>query len=316
MDAVVVLVQKFFLYFGIANAAVFVLFAFFFSRSMSRPLRELNAIAAEMGKLNFSLQYNGNRRDEIGQLGGTLNALMKRLENTISQLKGELSKEKTLEKMRTQFTAQVSHELQTPLSVIKGYAEALADNLYAGEEAEDAYRILVNEAEKLSSMVDDLLNLSQIEAGAYVLNKQKFSLQAMFNKLDGRYRVFADEKRIHLHINVPDDASCFGDEQRLEQAVNNILTNAMKHTPDDGNIFITLTQNEENIVITVENDGDPISKEDLPHIFESYYRGKSSARGTGLGLAITKHIITLHGGSITAANTKRGVLFEIILPLQ
>ncbi len=316
MDSVVVLVQKFFLYFGIANAAAFVLFALFFSRSMSRPLRELNAIAAEMGKLNFSLHYDGKRRDEIGQLGSTLNSLMKRLENTISQLKGELSKEKTLEKMRTQFTAQVSHELQTPLSVIKGYSEALADNLYAGEETMGVYQILVDEAEKISNMVDDLLNLSQIEAGAYVLNKQTFSLLSMLNKLYTRYHVLTGGKHIHMHADMPDSDKYYGDERRLEQAVSNVLTNAIKHTPDNGDILITLSKCEKNIVIAVENAGDPIAKEDLPHIFDSYYRGKSALRGTGLGLSITKHIISLHGGTITAANNKRGVLFEINLPLQ
>jgi len=315
MDGVVALVQEFFLYFGIANVAAFVLFAFFFSRSMSRPLRELNAIAAEMGQLNFSLHYDGRRRDEIGQLGSTLNLLMKRLENTITQLKGELSKEKTLEKMRTRFTAQVSHELQTPLSVIKGYAEALTDNLYEGEEASEVYLILVDEAEKISNMVDDLLNLSQIEAGTYVLNKQKFSLSTMLSKLYTRYRALTGGKRIHMHMDLPENLQYFGDEMRLEQAVSNVLTNAIKHTPDNGDILITLSKDKENILISIENDGEPISEEDLPHIFESYYRGKTAVRGTGLGLAITHHIISLHGGTITAANTKRGVLFEMILPL-
>ncbi|MDD5017990.1 MAG: HAMP domain-containing protein, partial [Eubacteriales bacterium] len=150
MNSAVAMVQQFLLWFGIAAAAAFVVFAFFFSRSMSRPLRALNAIAHDMGELNFSMRYAGKRRDEIGQLGATLNALTTKLENTITQLKGELSKEKTLEKMRTQFTAQVSHELQTPLSVIKGYAEALADNMYEDEEAVRVYGILLNETQKIS----------------------------------------------------------------------------------------------------------------------------------------------------------------------
>ncbi len=314
MDSVVALVQKFFLYFGIANAAAFVLFAFFFSRSMSRPLRKLNAIASQMGQLNFSLCYEGNRRDEIGQLGATLNLLMTRLENTISQLKGELSKEKTLEKMRAQFTAQVSHELQTPLSVIKGYAEALTDNLYAAHETADVYQILIDEAEKISSMVDDLLNLSQIEAGAYVLCKQQFSLQEMINKLHARYRALTDGKKIHVRMGLPDGGAFFGDRLRLEQALSNVLSNAVKHTPDYGEIFVTLAAQDEQIVISVENEGEPIAEEDLPHIFESYYRGQTAVRGTGLGLAITRHIVSLHGGTISAANTERGVLFKILLP--
>jgi signal transduction histidine kinase len=198
--------------------------------------------------------------------------------------------------------------------VIKGYAEALTDNLYAGEEAPNVYRILIEETDKISSMVDDLLDLSQIEAGAYVLNKQKFSLLSMLNKLYARYRALTGGKRIHMHIDLLDNHKFFGDELRLEQAVSNVLINAIKHTPDHGDILITLSKNKENIHISIENDGEPITEEDLPHIFESYYRGKTAAKGTGLGLAITHHIISLHGGTITAANTKRGVIFEIILP--
>ncbi len=313
MDSVVALVQQFFVYFGIANAAAFVLFSYFFSKSMSRPLRELNAIATEMGRLNFSLHYDSTRCDEIGQLGSTLNSLMKRLENTITQLRGELSKEKTLEKMRTRFTAQVSHELQTPLSVIKGYAEALSDNLYAGEEASCVYPILVDEADKISNMVDDLLNLSRIEAGAYVLNKQKFSLSDMLSKLHERYLALTGGKCIHMQRE-SDNIEYFGDKLRMEQAVSNVLTNAVKHTPDNGKILMALLINDDSILVTIENDGGHIAEEDLPHIFESYYRGNTTAAGTGLGLAITHHIITLHGGTVTASNTERGVLFKIILP--
>ena len=207
MDSAVAVVQQFLLWFGVAVAAAFILFAFFFSRSMSRPLKRLNAIAFEMGELNFSMRYDEKRRDEIGQLGSTLNALTTKLENTITQLKGELSKEKTLEKMRTQFTAQVSHELQTPLSVIKGYAEALADNIYETKEAAGVYSILVNEAQKISDMVSDLLDLSQMEAGAYVIKKQTFDLAALLRRIYERYSTLPNEKAFSIHLSAED--CCF-----------------------------------------------------------------------------------------------------------
>ena len=316
MDAVVKLVQRFWIYFGTFIAVLFLIFAFIFSRSMSKPLRQLNAIATEMGKLNFSLRYEGNRVDEIGQLGGTLNELTTKLKNAIDQLKGELSKERTLEKMRTQFTAQVSHELQTPLSVIKGYAEALSDNVYTGQEAREAYEILLNEADKISNMVDDLLDLSQMEAGAYVVRKENFDIKALMQKIYKRVRVFKDDKSfaIRLSDTYPENVMLLGDPLRLEQAIRNILTNAIKHVHENGSIEIGLFMQEGKTHITVKNEGETISEDELPHIFDSFYQGKSERTGSGLGLAITRHIIELHDGKIFARNTDGGVLFEIVLP--
>lgn len=316
MDHVVGIVQQFLLYFGMAIAIAFVVFAFLFSRSMSRPLRELNAIAREMGKLNFSMRYAGNRRDEIGQLGGTLNLLTTRLENTIGQLKAELSKEKTLEKMRRQFTAQVSHELQTPLAVIKGYTEALSDDLYTGDETGGVYQILISETDKISQMVDDLLNLSQMEAGAYVIKKQPFSLASMLEKVAEDSRVLSNDKPFSIHVDTHGMAGTLynGDPLRLEQAVRNIVTNAIKHVYAHGTITLTLRAQGRDTRIAVENEGPPIDTDDLSHIFETYYRGKSKVSGAGLGLAITRHIVERHGGTVDARNTGTGVLFEIRLP--
>lgn len=316
MDAVVGLVQQFFLFFGIALAFIFIIFAFFFSRSMSKPLKKLNAIAAKMSTLDFSMRYKGKRPDEIGELGRTLNALTSKLENTISQLKAELSKEKTLEQMRTKFTAQVSHELQTPLSVIKGYAEALSDKLYKGKETDRIYEILLAETEKISNMVDDLLDLSQMESGAYIIRKADFSLVALVKKLFKMHDAFPYAKKfsMNLEINCPNKLYFLGDSIRLEQALRNIITNAIKHVEEDGKIKISLSHNEEGFSITVFNSGFPIPSEDLPNIFESYYQGKNSRGGTGLGLAITKHIINLHNGVITAENKNNGVNISILLP--
>ena len=316
MDFVVALVQKFVLYLGAAIATAFVLFAFFFSRSMSKPLQKLNEIALKMGKLDFTMRYSGNRSDEIGQLGETLNELTTKLENTIAQLKGELSKGKTLEKMRTQFTAQLSHELQTPLSVIKGYAEALADKVYVGKEADNAYDILYTEAENISRMVDDLLDLSQMEAGAYVVRKKKFDIKTLIKKTYDRYNALPNEKQFSINFedSYPRDALYFGDPLRLEQVIRIILTNAIKHVSSDGIIYISLSKTENRTQISIENEGEHIERIDLPHIFNSYYQGIAEEKGSGLGLAIAHHIIRLHEGEIRVSNTSGGVKFIIVLP--
>lgn len=315
MNFVVALVQKFILYLGAAIAAAFALFAFFFSRSMSKPLRELNDIALKMGELDFAMRYTGKRSDEIGQLGETLNKLTTKLQNTIAQLKGELSKEKTLEKMRTQFTAQLSHELQTPLAVIKGYAEALVDKVYVGKEAENAYDILYAEAENISRMVDDLLDLSQMEAGAYVVRKKKFDIKTLIKKTYDRYNALPNERQFSISFedSYPSEALYFGDPLRLEQVIRIILINAIKHVSTGGNINIMLSKTENISHISIENDGEHIAKSDLPHIFDSYYQGKAEEKGSGLGLAIAHHIIRLHDGEISVSNTSLGVKFVIDL---
>jgi signal transduction histidine kinase len=315
MDSVVVLVQQFFLIFGFFLAAVFVIFAFVFSRSMSKPLKELNTIAEKMGKLDFSLRYSGNRKDEIGQLGQALNSLTANLENTITQLKSELKKEKTLEKMRTGFTAQVSHELQTPLSVIRGYAEALSDKVYAAEEIDDVYGIILTETNRISMMVDDLLDLSQMEAGAYVVRKKEFSLSGLLEKIYLMHRKLPNEKNISFSFsdNSSGNASMFGDPLRLEQAFRNIAGNAMKHVSSDGEITFTLSGDTDTYQINIFNTGEPIPDDDIDEIFEAYYQGSNKKSGTGLGLAISRHIISLHGGSISAGNENGGVNITVIL---
>lgn len=316
INEVVDIVQHFLLLFGISLAIIFALFAFFFSKSMSHPLKKLNNIAKKMSNLDFSMHYNGKRRDEIGELGKTLNELTSKLENTISQLQGELSKEKTLENMRTLFTAQVSHELQTPLSVIKGYTEALSDKIYTLDETPGIYDILLSETNKISYMVDDLLDLSQMESGAYILRKENFSLLALVEKIYDRNKMLQHDMKfiLNLHIDYPKDILFFGDSLRLEQAIRNILTNAIKHVKENGIIKIFLQYKDNKTLVIISNQGDRIFNQDLPYIFNSYYQGKNHRSGKGLGLSITKHIITLHDGTIIAKNADDGVVFEIVLP--
>ncbi len=316
MESVVGIVQQFFLYFGIVLIVIFLVFAYVFSKSMSKPLKELNKIAKKMGHLDFSLKYEGNRKDEIGMLGKTLNEITDKLENTISQLQGELSKERTLDKMRTQFTAQVSHELQTPLSVIKGYSEALSDQIYSLEETSGVYNILLTETEKISNMVDDLLDLSQMDSGAYIVRKDDFQLVQLITKLFNRYKNLPSEKEysMQLNVNCPENLIYSGDAVRLEQAIRNLLTNAIKHVSEKGIVKLDITVKAGTAIISIYNSGEAIPNEDLNRVFDSYFQGRNHRGGTGLGLAISKHIIELHNGSVSVDNVSGGVVFTITLP--
>ncbi len=262
------------------------------------------------------MKYEGNRTDEIGRLGNTLNLLTSKLENTIVQLKGELEKERSLEKMRTLFTARVSHELQTPLSVIRGYAEALSDGIYKIDETAEIYSVLLSETEKISNMVDDLLDLSQIESGVYVLRKTNFSLPMLVDKIVERHKIAFGEGDfgISYTTDYPQGVLYFGDPLRIEQVIRNILNNAVKHVRPGGEIQIALKYENTDSILEISNEGDPIPEKDLPHIFDSFYQGANKKSGAGLGLSIAKHIVELHNGSIAAVNGKNRVTVKIILP--
>ncbi len=218
--------------------------------------------------------------------------------------------------MRTQFTAQVSHELQTPLSVIKGYSEALADQIYSSKEASGIYVILLTETDKISRLVDDLLDLSQMESGAYIIRKKDFLPTEMITRIFNRHKKLPSIKNFNmqLEVNYPETELFSGDSVRLEQAIRNILINAIKHVNDNGLIKITLSKINSKMQIDIFNSGLSIPEEELSNIFKSYYQGKTHHGGTGLGLAITHHIVALHSGSILVENKNSGVVFTLILP--
>jgi signal transduction histidine kinase len=164
-------------------------------------------------------------------------------------------------------------------------------------------------------MVDDLLDLSQMESGVYKIRKQDFDLKELLQSIYYRYHNLAVRYKIKLDMDYPDDKLYNGDSLRLEQAIDNILGNAAKYVKDNGFIWINLKLEKDNIKLSIENQGRNIEESDLPHIFDSYYQGKSSIYGTGLGLSITKHIISLHSGTVKVINTDNGVKITIELPL-
>jgi signal transduction histidine kinase len=314
---VIVLVQNFLLVFILVIFSVSLIFAYFFARSISKPIVNLNRISKEMGSLNFSEKYRGRRRDEIGQLGETLNQISKKLEKTIEELQSELNKERTLEKMRQRFTAQVSHEIQTPLTVIKSYAEALEDDILSNRGEEKEYFITIEkEADKISSIASDLLDLSQIESGAYRIKKEKTKINDVVETVIQRFLHTDAEKNIHYDNDCSEGITIEIDRSRMEQVFDNLLNNAIKHvSPKNGLIEIITQTNSNEWRLSVYNDGNSIPENEIDNIWDYFYMAKSNTKGTGLGLAIVKGIIEGHGGSVLVKNKEQGVWFQVTIPL-
>lgn len=313
VNEVIDLVESFLLAFFFLMFACALIFAYFFAKGISKPIIELNAIAKDMGEFNFSKKYKGNRGDEIGQLGGTLNRISDELENALIDLKAELSKERTLEKMRQRFTATVSHEIQTPLSIIKSHAEALEDQIPESQrERMEYYQIIQEESDKVSEIASDLLNLAQMESGVYRLKKEAIDIQKFFKVLLKPYNKAYPELKINLESE--GSGMIMIDPKRMEQVFKNIIGNAIKHGKNES-IEIKSHVDKNYWTISIYNDGENIAAKELSQIWDYFYKGNSEKQGAGLGLAISRGIIKCHNGEINVKNEENGVTFLIEIPI-
>jgi signal transduction histidine kinase len=321
------IIREFYIYFFIFAVIVILILSFIYSNMISKPLVRLNNIASKMANLDFSSFCDVKSNDELGNLGNTLNFLSFNLDNALQDLKAsnkklqsDIERERHLDKMRKEFTAGVSHELKTPISLISGYAEGLKDGI-VDEESQDFYLdVIMDEANKMSNLVSDMLDLSQLESGTFKLSVDSFYIDKLFISLLKKHSTFMNSKNISIETNIDKDLLVSGDVTRIEQVITNFLTNAIRHTPENGVIKVTIKdmENKNNkIVIEIFNSGEPIDDDDLQNIWDKFYKiDKSRTRtdgGTGLGLSIVKNILTLHKSDFGVKNESNGVLFYFTL---
>ncbi len=234
----------------------------------------------------------------------------------------DISDLKRVETMRRDFVANVSHELRTPVAVIKGYGETLLDG--ALEESPERSRrfveIIVSHAERLTNLINDILTLSKLEARDAALTLHPLDLCGTIRKAQMLMEDHARSKGIRIAAECPDGMpKVLADQGQLEQVLLNLLDNAIKYTPDGGDVAIEISTNQGRLQISVSDTGIGIPSKDLPRIFERFYRvdeGRSREQGgTGLGLSIVKHIVQLHGGEITVSSEAgKGSKFTVTLP--
>ena len=217
-------------------------------------------------------------------------------------------------------TADIAHELRTPIAVQRAHLEALQDGIYP--LTPENLQPVLDQTEFLARLVEDLRMLALADAGQIPLEKREISPVHLAQKVYERFRPEAEGKSIQLQIvnELPGIVpAVWGDEQRIEQILNNLLSNALRFTPEAGNIRLRLLQDGNFMAFVVEDTGPGIAPEDLPFIFERFYRGNRnlSHEGTGLGLAIARHLAIAHGGSLEAGNRPEGgAVFTLRLPLS
>jgi signal transduction histidine kinase len=219
------------------------------------------------------------------------------------------------------FVADAAHELRSPLTSIKGFAQAILDGTASNKEAQvKAAGIIEVEAKRMMRLVDDLLELSRLESGQVNMSREPVDVTELLRHCHDIFSIRAEEKGVQLSTDIKPLPLVNGDIDRLEQVFNNLLDNALKHTPASGKVSIGGQQpSPSSIEITVSDTGPGIPPEQLPHLFERFYRADASAAqaGTGLGLAIAREIVRAHGGGITVNNTPgKGTDFTVRLPVS
>ena len=301
-----------------------ILIAAFFARRISKRLGAIIAFAGELAKGNFRAHLDSANKGELGVLSTQLKEAGEHLQRAVEQLEREHTELEKLERVRKDFVINVSHELRTPLASIQGYTETLMDG--ALEDQANNMRflgIIRQNAERLASLTADLLTLSRIEMRRQELKLAPYSASELLTEVVDTVFPIARKKQIRLEQqSSPEADSVYCDAEALHQILINLLDNAMKYTPDGGAITVgTRRQGASRIEIFVKDTGVGIPAEDVPRLFERFYRvDKARSRelgGTGLGLAIVKHLVLAQGGEVRVESVlDQGSTFSFTLPAE
>lgn len=294
------------------------------SNTIARPIKELSWVAEAMRNLDFSKKYTGERSDEIGSLGESINSLSEKLEDTIlklreknEQLEREIESKTRTDVMRKEFIANASHELKTPIALIAGYAEGLRDNVVKSDNARETYaEVIIDETKKMNRIVRQMLDLMEIE-GAEKLKGRRFSLSDVVDEAANACGLLAENNSVRLKRILGENCTVYGDCARINQAVINYITNAINHVDEKKEILIKTEDLGERVLFSVYNSGKNIPESAMEEIWTRFYKvDKAHTReygGSGLGLAIVRSVINLHGGEYGVENLPEGVRFYFIL---
>ncbi|NMM62920.1 HAMP domain-containing protein [Clostridium sp. P21] len=295
--------------------------AYLFSRKFTKPILEVNNIARNMAKFDFSQKCSISGSDEIGQLGQSVNYLSEELDTAITELniknkklEEDIEKERKIDEMRKEFISSVSHELRTPLSLIQGYAEGLISNVNESEEDRNFYcDVIMQETIKMNKLVRDLLNLSQIESGYFQIEKSEFDIIHLIKYVLTKYKSIFTEKGIEVQTQLDESYIVYGDMVRIEQVLTNYINNAINHIDENRVIKITSSIDKSKIRVSIFNTGKHIPEDSLKKLWNSFYKvDKARTRaygGYGLGLSIVKAIQDLHKSGYGVENVESGVSF-------
>ncbi|MGI6658103.1 MAG: sensor histidine kinase [Dethiobacteraceae bacterium] len=304
VDAAILMIAYKYLSFGGIVMLFSGVVSFLLANTITLPLNKVTKAAEVMAAGNFAVKCAPHKLDEINKLSATLNYLA-----------GEIVKKDAL---KNEFISSVSHELRTPLTSIKGWAVTLQQGYENKELLQDGLTIIEKESDRLTQMVTELLDFSKFVSGKINLKKEKVHLPTLLGHLHLQLSPRADREALDFQIKIDHRVPyLYTDGNRLKQVLINLLDNAFKFTPSGGSVILTTSADQNTYTISLQDSGCGIPAEELPHVKEKFFKGKSSKAQNGIGLSLADEIIRLMQGTLDiASEVGRGTLITITLPLE
>ncbi len=296
--------------------------AFFYSWYMTAPIKKVSKLSKKMADMDFGGFCPVGRTDEIGVLSDSLNTLSRKLATTLSELQeanqklqADIDMERQLERRRVEFFSAASHELKTPITIIKGQLQGMLYQVGRYKDRETYLAQSLEVTDTLEKMVQELLAISRLDTPGYTCKKCRLNLSKLISDRLTAYEDLFIQKDLTVEHSISPEIFILGDIQLLQKVLDNLLGNAAAYSEAGNHIIVDLWKEAENASLTIENTGAHIPDEDIPKLFEAFYRVDQSRNrqtgGTGLGLYIVKTILDLHGAEIKIANTVQGVIVSV-----
>ncbi len=289
---------------GAMAVAVALSTSLWLAKRIAGPVVEVTAAARKMAEGDFSARAKKRDDDEVGQLAETLNAMAEEV------VKGQ--------NLKNEFISSISHEIRTPLTSIKGWSETLVSGgLEDREETEMGLQVIVKETNRLIVLVEDLLDVSKIQAGRLRMEMCRVEVQPLMEEIWKQFRQRAESRGVQLELSLTQEPLLvLGDTNRLKQVLVNLLDNAFKFTPEGGLVELRAERSGREAVLAVADSGEGIAPEELPLITEKFHKGSGKQGGSGLGLSISKEIAELHGGRLEVRSEQgQGATVLVYVPL-
>ena len=304
-------------------ACVIIVVDYILGRLISDPLRRINSTAKQMAALDFSAICDVTSEDEFGELSQSLNTMfsnlrsaLEKLEAANAQLEQDVEKERVLQEQRKELADSLSHEMKTPLGLIRAYAESLND--VTEQEKQSQYIAAILDAtERMDGLIVSLLDLSALEAGVAAFSEERFDFVELVETVAGRMLIDTPGKNYIFRYEIPEiKVYVNADKKRIEQVLGNLIENAKKYVLPGGEISLQVKQEDEHIQFLIFNQAYLLDEQELSKIWNKFYRGSNQqCRGSGLGLAIVSQILSIYQVPFGATSLKDGMMFYFKLPI-
>ena len=300
--------------------------SFVYSRYITKPIVRLETVAGKMAEQDFDWTCDESRQDEIGRLGKSLNTMSQNLSGALNDLKasnsalrGEVEQERELDRQRMSFFSAASHELKTPVTILKGHITGMLDGIDMYQDRDKYLARCLQVTGRMENLISEILSVSGIERGASGQGDEVFDISGIMEEQTGLVSELAEQKEIIIEKNLTLNLSIKGNRSLISKAVGNLLSNAVHYSPEGERIKIFSKKENDNTMLTIENTGVHISEDALPHVFEAFYREEQSRNrrtgGSGLGLYIVRMIMEKHNGECRIENTQDGVRASLVFPI-